>query len=659
MKKQVLYSLAFLSAFGLQARQLDPTEALTRALGNTPVPSRATGTSHVYTDTDSATGLNGVYVFNRGFDNGYIVVSADDNAPALLGYSDTGTFDPSDMAPNLRAWLNGYTDQIAYMAANPGSSTTNTAPRPPRKDIPPMCSTTWNQDAPYYNLCPMDGKYRSYTGCVATAMAQVMKYHNYPAQGIGSYSYVTETLGTTLSINFGSTTFDWTNMLDSYTSSATAAQNNAVATLMYACGVSVDMNYSASGSGASSWKVGKALIDYFGYDKGITYVNRDWVTASDWENTIYLSLLDYGPVIFGGSNSEGGHEFVCDGYNTDGYFHFNWGWGGMSDGYFLLSALNPTEQGIGGTTSAYSFNVDAITNICKPQSGSEYSCIMTSTYDLSGKYLSEYTTRCYITLSGGFYNYSYTTLKSLQVGAEINGAYYTYTTPEDKAPYEGYSSYTIEITSLPAGTYTLRPAFKCEGQEWQLMTTALNTVSSLTITKTNDGKVTIVPDAITLSTDDINVTSLVPGESYSISATLKNDGKQDYVGTLYFMLKSASGDDITLGKYYAEVNAGTSTVINYSSLLPKKTDLGDYTLYVAREVDYGYSASEQISGNIPVTVQAQSGIDDIITDSEVTSVEVYTTGGIKVAATDLPAGVYIIVTTHADGHRTTTKHIIK
>ena len=88
MKKQVLYSLAFLSAFGLQARQLDPTEALTRALGNTPVPSRATGTSHVYTDTDSATGLNGVYVFNRGFDNGYIVVSADDNAPALLGYSD-------------------------------------------------------------------------------------------------------------------------------------------------------------------------------------------------------------------------------------------------------------------------------------------------------------------------------------------------------------------------------------------------------------------------------------------------------------------------------------------------------------------------------------------------------------------------------------------
>lgn len=660
--------MTLLLALSTQARQLDPSEALTRALGSSLSPSRSSIPTLVYTDSDSTTGFNGVYVFNRGIDNGYIVVSADDNARAILGYSDTGSFDTSSISPNLRAWLKEYTRQISYAAANPADRVNDYVTPPSREKIDPMCTTAWNQDAPYNDQCPIDNtspiQERSYTGCVATAMAQVMKYHNYPLNGIGSNTYTTNPLNKELTFDFGNTTFNWDNMLDSYTASATSLQKDAVATLMYACGVSVNTNYSANGSGANSFNVGNALIKHFGYDKGITYENRDWYTASEWEDIIYLSLHDYGPVIIGGISSSGGHEFVCDGYNTDGYFHFNWGWGGMSDGYFLLSALDPETQGIGGTDSAYSFDVDAITKICKPKPKSEYSFTMASSYDLSAKYEGN----GYLSLSGGFHNRSYTTLKSLVVGAEIDGKYYSSPgEPEDIKSHSGYSKYYVSLSILPAGTYKLRPAYKCEGQDWRPMACALCTVNTITIIKHEDGTIESIPDAISISVEDLSTTQLSPDSPYRITAKIKNNGGQTIVGILHFILKSKSGITTDLGKCYFETAADSSTPIEFSSTLPDKIYAGEYTLYVTREVDYGHTSNQVVSNDLPVTVATQSAIEDISSDeSDILSIDIYNIGGTKIASyssglslshSDLPDGIYIMVSTHTDGHRTTQKYI--
>lgn len=199
------------------------------------------------------------------------------------------------------------------------------------------------------------------TGCVATAMAQVINYHKYPEKGIGSNSYTTTTSGLSVSFNFGATTFDWDNMADIYSLSSTAEQKTAVATLMKACGVSVNMDYGTGASGAMSAFVPAALVNYFGYDKATAYRERIWFSGQEWEDLVYNELATVGPVYYGGTTARNeGHAFVCDGYRADGFFHINWGWGGQSNGYFRLSALDPSSHGIGRRQ-------------CRIQSGSAHS----------------------------------------------------------------------------------------------------------------------------------------------------------------------------------------------------------------------------------------------------------------------------------------------
>lgn len=244
------------------ARQLTPQEALSRALGSQVAQLSASRSSDLtlsYTSTDPATGNAGVYVFNCSGDNGYAVISADDVAEALLGYADEGRFDPANIPANMKAWLETYTAEIAWASTQSSSEgiSTYASGRPTRSSIDPLCKTQWNQSAPYNNECPIDPRndQRCVTGCVATAMAQVMKYHNWPEKGTGSNSYDCEyetssgLVKVTYSMDFSNVTFDWANMLDVYSNTATAAQEKAVATLMHA-GISVKMSYSSGSSGA-------------------------------------------------------------------------------------------------------------------------------------------------------------------------------------------------------------------------------------------------------------------------------------------------------------------------------------------------------------------------------------------------------------------------
>lgn len=214
------------------------------------------------TDLSAESGFTNLYIYNA--DKGFVVMAADDRVQPVLGYSLTGSFDPDAMPDNVRAWLQGYSDEIQWTVENNTKATEEMAQQWSDLEngvrgtkatvvVEPLLHTMWDQGEPYYNLCPTATSggttYHAVTGCVATAMAQIMKYWNWPIKGYGSHNYKPSGF-TQQNVNFGNTTYDWANMTDTYDANSTEAEQTAVATLMWHCGVSVDMSYGLDASGA-------------------------------------------------------------------------------------------------------------------------------------------------------------------------------------------------------------------------------------------------------------------------------------------------------------------------------------------------------------------------------------------------------------------------
>lgn len=304
------------------------------------------------------------YAVNTGM--GFVLVSADDRMPEVLGYSDSGDFVRDSLPPAFRFWLENYEAEAAGLDDMAGVAAPVISYVPQADEQSPLVACQWNQSSPFNDLAPKyDASHHAAAGCVAVAMAQIMYAHQYPTVGTGSHSYQwtskrDASLSAVLSADFSATTYDWSNILPYYaTSSGTAEQRNAVAVLLYHCGVAVDMGYDCNAtheSGAVTSKVPRVLADYFGYDTHYQSIRKDIYSVDSLNAMIRSELREGRPVLVSGSNSEGGHAFVCDGYNRNGFFHINWGWGGTSDGYYLLSALNPGRQGIGGTSRGYNKN---------------------------------------------------------------------------------------------------------------------------------------------------------------------------------------------------------------------------------------------------------------------------------------------------------------
>jgi hypothetical protein len=351
--------------------------------------------SMAYNPNATATGINYYYIFNVTNGDGFIIVAADDNATPVLGYSNEVDFDATNIAPQTAKWLEGYKNQIRYIIQNnikqtdeikndwaelikdPGNISILNA------SVSPLLKTKWDQ-SPYYNsLCPYDNSAseKTVTGCVATAMAQVMKFWSYPSTGTGNHSYNHSRYGT-LAANFGSTTYSWGSMPNTVSSS-----NSAVATLMYHAGVSVDMNYDIGSRGGSGAYVitsqspvthctEYALKTYFGYKSSLKGVERVNYTQSQWLSLMKGELDAGRPVIYAGFGSGGGHCFVTDGYDNNDFLHFNWGWSGQYDGYFSVNALNPLGVGTGGGTGGFNSGHQAVIGIEPPTGGG------TSTLDM-------------------------------------------------------------------------------------------------------------------------------------------------------------------------------------------------------------------------------------------------------------------------------------
>lgn len=371
MKKYLLAAACMAVTASMIASPLTPQEAIGRMMresGRNKSAAKSLQTTPVFTAM-TPQGEPGAYVFNNKDGNGYRILAADDAAFTVLGYSDTGMIDPENMPPQLKWWLEETARQIGYNISRGLSASTSAPTGAEMRAISPLCTTKWNQDGPYNNDAPKISNRATYTGCVATSMAQVMKYFNYPEKGEGTNSYSWSRGGKTLTMDFGEKEFEWDKMIDVYRGSGyTAAEAAAVAYLMKACGYSVDMNYGTEASGTQGVLIAEALVKYFKYDVNCYPAYRMGYSPSQWNQMVYDNIANCGPVIFNGHPyNDGGHSFICDGYDGHGYYHFNWGWGGTSDGYYLLETMNPEEQGIGGAGSTgFVYGLNGIFGIQKP-----------------------------------------------------------------------------------------------------------------------------------------------------------------------------------------------------------------------------------------------------------------------------------------------------
>ncbi len=382
----LLAFVAFVAICAAQADVIDREAAAQRAADYLTGISANRHLSPVTNGARLAPSRNGssqqpaYYVFSRGEGQGYVIASADDQTDPVLGYTDSGDFDYTNIPDNMRAWLDDCEAQIMDLRrlGSQGASARQLVPQraaavPTHPAIPKLLTCNWNQGSPYNDECPLDtdGR-RCVTGCVATAMAQIM-YHQRAKSvdkttkaipGYTSYGHGLNVKG----ISKGAP-LDWDNMRDNGGSSS--AEKLAVAQLMHYCGVSVEMDYTSGASGAHSYRVAEALVNYFGYGSSVKYVQRYEYSNVQWDALIYNELAHGNPVYLSGANSDAGHAFVTDGYDGKRNYHINWGWGGQSDGYYLLNKLTPGSQGIGGSSNGYNDYQDAIIGMVPANYGSK------------------------------------------------------------------------------------------------------------------------------------------------------------------------------------------------------------------------------------------------------------------------------------------------
>ncbi len=568
------------SAAESQALQfLETTLSPSTRSGNPASPSL----SLAYTREDSGTPL--FYIFN--FSDGYIITSADDKFPTILGYSDSGQFDPDKVPVNMKNWLDGYANEmIHYLPLLPdGFGTSHQTLKVKREPIAPLLTTKWNQDSPYNLLCPMDKYGRAVTGCVATAYAQIMNYHEWPAKPVGSAN----------GVDFSNTTYNWRQMIDEYTNgNYTGTQANAVATLMRQCGAAVNMQYSSWSSGAYSTDVQVALPKYFKYASDLQCVWKDYTPQTEWATMIYSELSAKRPVYYSGASTQGGHAFVCDGYSENEYFHFNWGWGGYEDGYFLLTALNPASGGIGSFEDGYTSNQMVITKIRPAEEPGE-------------------PTQVHFMSSGGFYHAQGMTF-NVQNGENNTNLFYNplaYTikvqpgikiTKADGSgtpiyrecgsatkldSFYGFSSMTVgSIPKLEDGIYHVTPVYRAVeiNNDWRDLPVPIGKQNFVQLTSKN-GNLSFA----NMGADSANSPKLIIGTPetmdvvygnipVAINVPVVNVGQADFNDYIGFTLMDAEsefgGSDSMTSKY--SIPAGSSVNINlvFSEELPA----GNYVL---------------------------------------------------------------------------------
>ena len=560
------------------------------------------------------------YVFNAGGGDGYVIVSGDDRTEPILGYVEHGTFDPENIPENMRSWLQSYADQIKYIIDNdiqPDSPLLKKRNKVQgtRHSIPEMLTTRWNQGHPYNLKCPnyytdKDNSIHTYpaTGCTATAMAQVMNFYKYPAQTKAKIPALTNeyTLanGTKKTVTTpaipANTVIDWDNMLDTYNcydGHAHTTQEYAVANLMLYCGQAVNMSYGES-SGANF--SAEAYINYFGYDDGAFVGERYNYTIDEWFDMLYNEIAAGYPVLMSAYASGGGHAFVLDGFDGDNLFHLNWGWGGGSNGWFLIGVLNPGDNsGIGASASSDGYNMwqRALFNLrlpdditAEPTTALNIEDVEINGTDIKGNW---------INWTGATVNFNAAIVKLNDDGTlSPVGSIKTYSNLQNNY----YYTLTFPIKSkLSQGTYKLSPASKLTtASTWRTKYNMRNEYIEAVVNASGVPALRFVTPTEDLSIEAIEFPGTrVVGTEQEVKVTFRNNG-DEYYRDIHFFASKTDEKVYTYSYTAVAVRQGETVEVSYF-FTPAET--GTYNLWFCTSSD----GSGQIgTGTMEVIEESQA-----------------------------------------------------
>lgn len=618
MKKLLIIGLLASAAVPVSASHMGPDEALQAALGRisaqAPGPMKAPA---AYRLVWSAVNEN-VYAFNRE-GGGYLIASGDETMGApLIGYSYTGSIDPSNMPPAMVDMLEAYST----------SRVESPVSRAARENIPPLLSTTWDQSDPYNRLCPEYGDKNCVTGCAATAIAQVLTHYRYPACPTGTGTALFR--GEQLTLNLDEHPIDWDNVIYDYTGQFTDAQAEAVANLMRVTGFSISMEYGDMSSGAAVNDCILGLTSHMKFDKSMRSLRHSLFTDSEWNKLVYDELAANRPLVYFGFNLMAGHAFVCDGYDgTNGdYFHINWGWSGLSDGYFLLSNLTPTEQGTGGSDSGYNKDQEAFFNMM-PDAG-------TQTYAPSMGLFGSFGPRTYSLLRDkdveftaieagsygykGFYNVGVESVAG-NLGIKITdttSGQVTYAAAAKRVsiPVKGREqSFTIASADMPGeGGYTVTPAFKLNGTEWMDLPQEGSYRTNVTLTVTDKRfKFTVDKIAPAVSLSEVTYSpsdAFVNTKPVQISATVNATG-EDFTGSLLPVLCQGTSIVNAMKSKAVTARVGEPLKVEWDEPFEMSLAEGEYNLFIIREADL-----KGLYGPVPVRVVNPTAVEIVDAGSE-------------------------------------------
>ena len=565
-------------------------EAKANSLGIV-IDTKAKARARVLNGADSQTQtLADYYVFPNGTNKGFTIVSGDDCMPEIVGYTDKGTYDETRIPDAMKAFLESYKamvkavkagDKQALKALNEYKQLKASPSRTAAAVSPLLGNIQWNQGFPYNCYCPKyDGTNQAATGCVATAMAQVMGYWKYPSSLQASTSaYTTTTNNLSMSAVAAGEPIDWDNILDTYPSngyntSYNTTQALAVGKLMYLCGLAVKMDYGAS-SGANVSP--STMSKYFGYDADLMVeVYRGMVSLAKWTELLDNELKEKRPVLYCGASSDVGHQFVCDGSDGEGLYHINWGWGGYQDGYFDVTVLNPAKGGIGSGNASDGFNRGCRIIIgIQPDNGKTDDALITLPEFLVQRYESaDFTSGMEITkgtryfqngnfeinIKDAIFNTSGNNL-SVKFGYGIsdgNGGYTVLAQDNQAFVLRPGSGSAIDKTfnfGPKKGTYTIYALYCKDGETTWKRCTYGEGIMPYTFTATET-------ELTQASTGNLTATLTAKGELSAYSANtleikITNNGDDDYIGdiSLYWDTENTECPETATESVYATIPA--------------------------------------------------------------------------------------------------------
>lgn len=610
------------------ARTLSPQQALERAIvgDRSSLLRSAAGNAVDYKFVYSASS-GAWHVFNRS-NGGYIIVAGDDAMYPLLADVARGSFRSDSLAVPALEMLESYEGQLAEYLSSATSSAGARVSIPDLyaqwEAIPPVMTTHWDQVYPYNKLCPVKNGQLCVTGCTATAMAQVVCANGfYRGNGYRSNpSYGSD--GRKIEFNYSEEDFDFSIMPDICSATSSGASIDEVARLMLACGVGVGMDYNPLGSGASLEAIATSLVNNFGYNPEYTKgYNREDFTTVQWESIIYGELALGRPVCYAGNSpTSDGHAYVIDGYRPEGMYHVNWGWGGMSDGYYRLSALIPEHVGTGGSEGGFTCNQSMVK--CVPPDvdpGYVFSVMCGSISNVRDNIFSVYyfTYKTHTTdLGAVITNESGERVLDITFWQNMN------LTAQSGVRHDSYE-YDLSRHNLAPGTYTLYPAYTDASGKMVIASPALERPYTVSVTVGSDGSMSFVNASVDEVQSNLRVSAvdadndLHCGYSCPLGFSIVNIGGGDFYDRIIVSLVGDSGEEVCSAATSALRISGHGNCLASADILLDAADgsalpVGRYALRFTDSegnvISEGEYTAEVLSGK-PASAWAPSGYDDI------------------------------------------------